>query len=71
MEFHVDAHSAKCDPFHLQAEALLGSLFSGQFDGSARTDDAMPGQSRDLLQDPDDLPGGTRPTGGSGNRTIG
>lgn len=71
VELHVHADSAERDPFHLQAESLLGRGFPGAFDRSTGTHHAMPGQSWDLSQYADDLTGGSRPAGGPGNRSIG
>ena len=71
VQFHVHARSAKGHAFHAQAESLLGGGFPGAFDRSTGADHAMPGQSRDLSQDSDNLPGGSRPTGGPGDRSIG
>jgi hypothetical protein len=68
---HVHSCSTKSDTLHAQAESLLGGGFPGAFDGSTGADHAMPGQSRDLSQDSDNLPGGSRPTGGPGDRSIG
>jgi hypothetical protein len=71
VQFHVHSRSAKSDALHAQAESLLGGGFPGAFDGSTGADDAMPGQSRDLSQYYDNLPGGSRPTGRSGNGSVG
>ncbi len=70
VECHVHACSAEGNALHAQAESLLGGLFSGQFDDAAGTDDAMPGQSRDLLQDMHDLPGRARPARRPGHRSV-
>lgn len=67
---HVHARSAEGDALHAQAESLLGGLFSGQLDGAAGSDDAMPGQSRDLLQDAHDLPGRARPARRSSHGSV-
>jgi hypothetical protein len=71
VEFHVDASSAEGDTFHLQAESLLGGVLSGQFDGAAGAEDAMPGQSWDLPQYTDDLTRCSGPACGAGNGSIG
>ena len=70
MELHIDARSAKCHAFHAQAESLFGSAFSGKFDGAAGADHAVPGQSRGLAQQADDLARGSRPACGPGNRAV-
>jgi hypothetical protein len=70
MEFHVHSCSAKGHAFHAQAESLLGGGFPGAFDGSTGADHAMPGQSRDLPQDSDNLPGGSRPASGPGHGSV-
>jgi hypothetical protein len=71
VEFHVDASAAEGDTFHLQAESLLGGVLSGEFDGAAGAEYAVPGQSRDLLQDADDLTGRSRPACGAGDGPVG
>lgn len=68
---HIHARSTKSNAFHAEAKSLLSGLFTGQFDGPTRTDDALPGQSRDLPQDANDLPGGSLPACGPGNRSVG
>lgn len=70
VEFHVHSRSAKSDALHTQAESLLGGGFAGAVDGSTGADDAMPRQSRDLPQDADNLPGGSRPAGGPGDGSV-
>jgi hypothetical protein len=35
VQFHINASSAKCHAFHLQAETLLHTAFSRYLDGSA------------------------------------
>jgi hypothetical protein len=59
--FHIHARSSEGHTLHAQAEFLFGGIFSAQFDGPARTDHAVPGQSRNLLQDAHNLTGGSGP----------
>ncbi len=59
--FHIHARPAKRHSLHSQPESLFGATFSTQLDGPARADHAMPGQSRNLLQDAHHLAGGSRP----------
>jgi hypothetical protein len=49
---HIHAHPAKCHAFHAQPEFLLSAIFSAQLDGPAGADNAVPGQSRNLAQNP-------------------
>ena len=68
---HIDASAAEGDAFHLQTESLLGSTFSGELDGTARADDALPGQAGNLTKNAYDLAGSSRPACGSGDGSVG
>ncbi len=67
---HVHAGSAERDAFHAQAEFLLRSVFSGQFDRSPGAHHAVPWQSRHLIQHAHHLPSRARPSRSSGHRPI-
>ena len=71
MPLHVHAHPTKRYTFHAQAKFLFVGVFSAQLDGAARTDHAVPGQARNLLEDSNHLTGRSGPARGSGYGSVG
>jgi hypothetical protein len=69
--FHINASTAEGDAFHLQAKPLFRSTFAGEFDRPSGTDDALPGQARNLTENANDLACGSGRTGGSSDRSVG
>ncbi len=70
MKFHVDAAAAKGDAFGFEAETLLKSRLAAEFDFSAGTENALPGQSDGPAQDADDLAGGAGMSSSTGDRAV-
>jgi hypothetical protein len=68
---HIDAGSAEGDAFNAEAKSLLGTEFSGEFDGASGAEDALPGQSRNAAEDLNDLAGGAGPACGASHGSIG
>jgi hypothetical protein len=58
---HIHAHPAERHALHAQPEFLLSAIFSAQLDGPAGADNAVPGQSRNLAQNPHYLTRGSGP----------
>jgi len=58
---HIHAHPAKRHALHAQSEFLFSGIFSGQLNGAAGADHPVPGQSRNLSQNPHHLTRGPRP----------
>jgi hypothetical protein len=56
MPFHIHPRPVERHSLHPQAESLFSGIFSIQLDSAARPDHAVPGQSRNLLQDAHHLP---------------
>ena len=61
---HIHARPEKRHTLHAQAESLFSGIFSAQLDGPARADHAMPGQTRNLVQDAYHLPRRASPARG-------
>lgn len=70
MALHIDPSATKRHPFHVQTESLLGAVFAAQLDRTARSQNAVPWQPRNLLQDANDLAGSTRPSGSVGDASV-
>ncbi len=61
MPLHIHAHATERHALHEQPEFLLSAIFSAQLDCSAGPDDTVPGQSRNLAQNPHHLTRGSGP----------
>ena len=72
LEFsEIDAPPFEADAFGFQQEALLHRGFSAKGDAASGTENALPGQSADQVQDPADMARAAWIAGGLRNRTIG
>jgi len=69
--FQIDALSAKANALGLQQKTLLQGGFPGKRDAAAGAQNALPRQSRDLLQHPSDMAGAARVARSPGNRSVG
>jgi hypothetical protein len=67
---HVHSDAAKGNALHAQPESLLSGIFPTQFDRAPGTDDAMPRQPVNLLQDTHDLARRAGPPSCAGHRSI-
>lgn len=68
---HINSRAPKGNSFHSQAKSLFFSIFSPQLDRAPGAEDAMPGQSWNLPQNPHDLARRTGPSGSASHCSIG
>jgi hypothetical protein len=71
MQLHIDSAAAKAHSLRLQAEALLGSRITAQFDLSAGTQHAMPGYIERIAQAARNLTRPVRESNRSAHRSVG
>lgn len=71
MAIQVNTPAFECDALHFKSQPLLERVLAWHTDSASCADDAMPRQSLERVEGSNDLPRGSRRSGGGGDLSVG